>query len=77
MTRLANDESPPAGTNVLAGTVADVIYVGTFTHYVVALPGGAGVVVHQQNRTLGEPGTRAGDAVRVAFAPACAALLAE
>ena len=70
-------ESQRVGWNRLAGTLAEVVYLGTHTQYVVALPEGDHVVVHRQNRALGEPEHRVGELVTVVFDPACAALLAE
>jgi spermidine/putrescine transport system ATP-binding protein len=77
MTLLPETAPAAPGWNILTGTISEVIYVGTFTHYIVALPGGATFTVHQQNRTLGEPEYRTGDAVRVGFDPMCATLLAD
>ena len=76
---LAADVSPDlaAGWNVLDGMVADIVYLGTHTQYVVRLPGGPTVVVHRQNRFLGEAEPRLGDPVRVVFDPASATLLSE
>jgi spermidine/putrescine transport system ATP-binding protein len=66
----------PPEWNVLTGTVADVIYLGTHTQIVVALPGGSAVTVHRQNRTGGDGGPQPGENAEVAFDPASATILA-
>ena len=65
----------PAGWNALSGSVADVIYLGTHTQVVVALPGGGTVIVHRQNRTGGDGGPQPGENAAVAFDPASATIL--
>jgi spermidine/putrescine transport system ATP-binding protein len=66
----------PSAWNSLAGTVADVIYLGTHTQVVVVLPGGNAVTVHRQNRTGGDGGPQPGENAAVAFDPASATILA-
>jgi spermidine/putrescine transport system ATP-binding protein len=66
-----------AGWNRLQGTLAEIVYLGTHTQYVVALPSGDRMIVHRQNRALGEPEHRVGEALAVVFDPACATLLSE
>jgi spermidine/putrescine transport system ATP-binding protein len=66
-----------AGWNRLDGTLAEIVYLGTHTQYVVALPTGDQIVVHRQNRTLGEPEHRLGESLTIVFNPLCAALLGE
>jgi spermidine/putrescine transport system ATP-binding protein len=63
--------------NALDGRLADIIYLGTHTQYVVTLPGGGTIVVHRQNRVAGEAEQRLGEPVRVVFDPLAATLLAE
>jgi spermidine/putrescine transport system ATP-binding protein len=77
---LAADFGPdgtPSTWNRLAGTVADVIYLGTHTQVVVALPAGGEVTVHRQNRTGGDGGVQPGENVLVAFDPASATILVD
>jgi spermidine/putrescine transport system ATP-binding protein len=69
--------APPVGWNTLDATLVDVIYLGTHTHYVARLPGGALVAVHRQNRAFGEAEPKVGDPIRVGFDPMSAMLLAE
>jgi spermidine/putrescine transport system ATP-binding protein len=69
-------ETIPAGWNRLAGTVADVIYLGTHTQIVVALPGGGVVTVLRQNRSVADRGPRPGEQAVVTFDPASATILA-
>jgi spermidine/putrescine transport system ATP-binding protein len=66
-----------AAWNALDGGVAEVIYLGTHTQFVVRLPGGQSLTVHRQNRALGEPEPRPGDAVRLVFDPSAATLLVD
>jgi spermidine/putrescine transport system ATP-binding protein len=66
----------PSGWNALTGTVVGVIYLGTHTQVVVALPGGGSVTVHRQNRTGGDGGPQPGENAEVAFDPASATILA-
>jgi len=66
------------GGNNLTGQLADIIYIGTDTHYGVRFPGGQKVRVREQNitharRTL----ARVGDQVTVAFNMDDARLLTE
>ncbi len=66
-----------ASWNVLTGELADVIYLGTHTKYVVRLLHGATLAVHRQNGVLGEVERRVGDPARVVFDPEAATVLAE
>jgi spermidine/putrescine transport system ATP-binding protein len=70
-------EGSGAGWNVLDGTLADVIYLGTHSQHVVSLPGGGTVTLYRQNRVVGKLEPRSGDPVRVVFPPEAATLLAE
>ncbi|HEY7033242.1 MAG TPA: ABC transporter ATP-binding protein [Thermomicrobiales bacterium] len=75
---LATDLVPggaPWGWNSLGGTIAGVTYLGTHTQIVVALPAGAEVMVHRQNRTGGDGVPQPGDNALVAFDPASATVL--
>jgi spermidine/putrescine transport system ATP-binding protein len=65
------------GWNALDGLIAEVIYLGTHTHYVVHLPSGAAVVVHRQNQALGGPLPQPGDRARIVFDPAATTVLVE
>ena len=67
----------PAGWNQLIGRLEEIVYVGTFTHYVVALPQGQIVTVHRQNRAVGEGEHRMGEELTLVFDPAVAALLVD
>ena len=67
----------PAGWNQLMGRLEEIVYVGTFTHYVVALPQGQIVTVHRQNRAVGEGEHRMGEELTLVFDPAVAALLVD
>jgi spermidine/putrescine transport system ATP-binding protein len=66
---------PPLGWNSLSGKIADLIYVGTHTQYLLQLPSGAQVTVHQQNRTTSSAGQSIGDEVTIVFDPEAAAIL--
>ncbi|MCA9879227.1 MAG: ABC transporter ATP-binding protein, partial [Thermomicrobiales bacterium] len=65
----------PAGWNQLTGRLDEIVYVGTFTHYLVVLPQGQIVTVHRQNRAVGEAEHRVGEELTLVFDPAVAALL--
>jgi spermidine/putrescine transport system ATP-binding protein len=67
----------PDGWNRLTGRLDEIVYVGTFTHYLVALPQGQIVTVHRQNRAVGEAEHRVGEALTLVFDPAVAALLVD
>jgi spermidine/putrescine transport system ATP-binding protein len=67
----------PTGWNTLDATLVDIIYLGTHTHYVTRLPGGATIAVHRQNRAFGEAEPAVGEPIRVAFNPQSAMLLEE
>jgi spermidine/putrescine transport system ATP-binding protein len=67
----------PGDENQLAGTVEDVVYIGTDTHYGVRLPGGHKVRVREQNAdAASRPLAQRGDSVTVSFAPHAARVLA-
>ena len=68
----------PGADNTLTGRVTSIVYIGTDTHYGVALPAGQEVRVRQQNdkadsRFLAQEG----DEVTVYFAPEAARVLTE
>jgi len=65
--------------NRLEGIVAEAVYLGTHTQWVVALPAGDTVVVHRQNRGVEThpEAMRPGAAVAVLFDPTSATLLAD
>jgi spermidine/putrescine transport system ATP-binding protein len=69
------DCGPTPGRNVLAGAVADIVYLGTHTQYVVALPGGQQIAVHHQNRLPGAADFTSGTPVCLSFAPESCTLL--
>jgi len=62
---------PPAGFNVLAGTVSDASYIGVSTQYVVETRAGGRLSVYEQNveRTIHGSLHRPGEDVRLAWAP--------
>ncbi len=65
------------GWDQLTGRLEEVIYVGTYTQYLLQLPGGQIVTVHRQNRAVGETDYPSGEAVTVVFNPVSAALLVD
>jgi spermidine/putrescine transport system ATP-binding protein len=79
--KIALLEDVPGGVsaswNQLTGRLDEIVYVGTFTHYLVALPQGQIVTVHRQNRAVGEAEHRVGDELTLVFDPAVAALLVD
>jgi putative spermidine/putrescine transport system ATP-binding protein len=67
---LADGDEPPPGAHVEAGVLRDVVYVGVFTRYVVALDDGGELVVARQNEHAPDV-THAigGSRVRIAWQP--------
>jgi len=70
----ASLSAPGAG---LPGVIEQIVYVGTDTTYHVALPGGLGVRVREQNREGATPRVRTGDAVGLVLPPAAIRVLVE
>ena len=62
-------ERPPDGGSVLRGTVTEVIYQGTATHYNVRTSTGAGVVVFVQNTNDATDIAVRGDSVWLSWEP--------
>jgi spermidine/putrescine transport system ATP-binding protein len=62
---------PPAGFNVVAGTVRDASYLGVSTQYVIETRAGGRLIVYEQNVERTSHGSlhRPGEEVRVAWAP--------
>jgi spermidine/putrescine transport system ATP-binding protein len=67
----------PDGWNVLTGAVADQIYLGGYTRYVLRLPGGSTLIVHRQHASLPPPDVAPGDKLTVTFAPDAATALSD
>jgi spermidine/putrescine transport system ATP-binding protein len=67
--------APPAGWNRISGTVAEVIYLGTHSQYVVLTPGNQALIVHRQNRAGGASGPFGGEPATVVFDPKSATIL--
>ncbi len=64
--------------NHLPGTVEDVVYIGTDTHYGVRLPGGQKLRVREQNMdAASRPLAQTGEAVTISFQPQAARVLVE
>jgi spermidine/putrescine transport system ATP-binding protein len=61
----------------LTGQLVEIVYVGTFTHYLIRLPGGQVLTVHRQNRAVGEPEHHIGETLTVTFNPQSVALLTD
>jgi spermidine/putrescine transport system ATP-binding protein len=70
-------EAEGTGWDRLSGRLNEIVYVGTFTHYLISLPGGQVVTVHRQNRAVIDPDYAMGDSVVVTFSPEAAALLGD
>ncbi|WP_086823598.1 ABC transporter ATP-binding protein [Allokutzneria sp. NRRL B-24872] len=72
-----NADQVPSGWCSLSGTVADVVYTGVSTQYVVELPGGGSMVAFVQNaRRVSDAGTP-GQPVCMAWDPEFTVLLGE
>jgi spermidine/putrescine transport system ATP-binding protein len=67
----------PDGWNVLTGTIADQIYLGGYTRYVLRLPGGGVLTVHRQHVSLPPPDLTTGDKLTVTFPPDAATVLSD
>ena len=66
------------GFNTLRGRVEEVVYIGTDTHYAIALPGDQRVRVREQNTDpASKPLAQVGDDVSLSFAEAAARVLVE
>ena len=65
------------GEGLLDGTVENVVYFGTDTHYHVRLDGGAAFMVRQQNSGSGTEGPAEGDRVGLAVSPGTAQILRD
>jgi spermidine/putrescine transport system ATP-binding protein len=64
------------GANVFRGTVDEVVYIGTDTHYRVRLPGGSAIRAREQNGAAdSRPVAQVGDEVTIAFPAAAARVL--
>lgn len=63
--------TPPAGHNVLAGTVVDASYLGVSTSYIIASPDGERLTVYEQNVERTSHGSihRPGESVALSWAP--------
>jgi len=73
----AADAAQDAAWNSVEGEIVETVYLGTHSHHVVRLPGGASLVVHRQNRAFPGSPLAIGDRARLAFAPSSATVLAE
>ena len=65
--RLADGEEPPEGHRVVAGQVAEALYQGAFTRYVVEAHGGRLAVVEQNRAEAPRDAVRPGLSVRIAW----------
>lgn len=61
-------EQPPAGRNVLTGTVTDRSFVGVSTQYLITMPWGQEIIAFEQNLTVGARPVR-GDEVVLSWDP--------
>ena len=68
---LGDGEEPESGVSLEAGTIRDVIYVGSITRYRVELDGGGELTVVSQNLESGssEVLERQGSRVRLVWRP--------
>lgn len=65
------------GWNRLSGVVRDILYLGTHSQFIIALPGDGLVTVHHQNRSFNQSEHRIGDPVSILFQPESAAILVD
>ncbi len=73
----AAESAEDADWNSVEGEIVETVYLGTHSHHVVRLPGGASLVVHRQNRAFPGSAPAIGDRARLSFAPSSATVLAE
>ena len=66
-----------SGWDRITGRLTEIVYVGTFTHYMLGLPGGQVLTLHRQNRAVGEAEHLIGEPLTVVFNPQSAALLVD
>ncbi len=69
--------APVSDSAQLAGTVMQVIYMGTDTQYVVQLASGDELLVRMQNNSYTAPSIKCGDTMALTFDPTSARLLRE
>ncbi|SIO86800.1 ABC transporter ATP-binding protein [Nocardiopsis sp. JB363] len=62
-------EDPGGELTTIPGTVSETVYMGASTHYQVALPGGAEVIVHRQNSSDATLAATRGDRVWLSWEP--------
>ncbi len=75
---LLNGVQTPHEMNVMNGRIAEIVYIGTDTHYSVVFPNGQKVRVRGQNADpISRPLAQTGDDVAVAFAHRAARVLTE
>jgi spermidine/putrescine transport system ATP-binding protein len=75
---MINGSQPASHMNVMNGRIAEVVYIGTDTHYSVVFPNGQKVRVRGQNADpISRPMAQTGDEVTVAFAQNAARVLTE
>ena len=67
----------PPEEALMAGTLAEIVYFGTDTHYHVALDSGARFVIRQQNAPHHRQTHATGDRVGVSFAPGVGQVLRD
>ncbi|ASM72269.1 MULTISPECIES: ABC transporter ATP-binding protein [Roseobacteraceae] len=62
---------------LLPGTLSEIVYFGTDTHYHIALDDGTGFVVRRQNRPDETAGFATGDRIGIHFAPGVGQVLRD
>ena len=67
----------PATMNCVSGTITELIYLGTHTQVVIALPGDQSIAVHRQNIASGAESLAVGQVATACFEPAAASILAD
>lgn len=66
-----------AGEGLLTGTLSNIVYFGTDTHYHITLDDGHAFVIRRQNQPDARESYAVGDAVGVSFAPGVAQVLRD
>jgi spermidine/putrescine transport system ATP-binding protein len=71
------DVVPQGQPAALTGSLSNVVYFGTDTHYHVALDNGGEFIVRHQNSRGGESPFKEGEKVGIAFEPDAAQVLRD
>ncbi len=75
--RIAPKGKTIPGVNQVTGTLVEMVYVGTYSQFVVELPGGLRIVAQHQNDAAAAPAVVGGSTVMLTFAVDVASVLVD